>query len=393
MHRAVATNPVRVAGVNVEDATRALQVVNRFAEALTAQILERIGRDAVDVVFAGGSLATGRIAFYRSDVLEIYSDVDLYVVLRDHAHEDAGADAGLHAATAAALTAVDEVEVENGVRMMRGADVGVYSREILFSQIARPGTVDLSERHVLLHGDESIFEPLRFAIGTEIEPDEGLYLIENRISELYDRAPGGDDPGAERLARYTLLKTVADVALAWRLGTGRYENEGARPPTAGDDELVAAAVAGLDDLSGYMATPADPELACRVLGYALTVWRALAELIYPGTRGDWATMVSRRCHSGEYADNFREFLAMSSRLGRSRRRVAWSGVNLSRYSPVAAVRLSCLVDSLDGRDDIDDVARHSLNGLKGFLDQLTRRYGFVDGAYSDRVAALRKASS
>ena len=61
-------------------------IIVSFTQGLVDAVLSAVGRDGVASVFAGGSAAVGELSYCEVDGrLEIYSDVDLYVVLEDGA--------------------------------------------------------------------------------------------------------------------------------------------------------------------------------------------------------------------------------------------------------------------------------------------------------------------
>lgn len=376
----------------------AVEAIQRYARTLSARVVEAAGADAVETVFVGGSVARGEVAAYRSDEgLEVYSDVDLYVVLKDGADEETARQAAREAALA--------VDVPEGVRLLSAADVGVYTKPDLLAQPSRPGTAYLDSQHWLLYGNERVFAELSHHVGRDMDPREGLYLIENRLSELR-RLPSGSGAGAEgRLRRYTLLKTALDIAGALLVARGRYEPtleaRGARLaalaaspeflPDAWDAELVQEATSGVRDLQAYLDAPPASDLGERVRRFGVGVWGAIASEVFPGAMGDWATMILYRCNATNYRLNFRQFVAMGAGLGLARSRLLWAGLHLSRYAPVDALRLFALAESVAARPGLDAVGRRTLESLRGFLDRLTATCGFDDGPLEERVDAMHRA--
>jgi len=378
----------------IVSASRAIDAVNDRLRRLSAAVVAAVGEANVVTVFAGGSAARGDVAWFEGDGLEIYSDLDLYVVVAD------GVDATT-ARTAARRAARDLPGVE-GVRFLRPDDVGVYTRADLYGQPARPGTAGLGSAHLVLHGDETIPAQAASRIGGAIDAREGLYLIENRILEL-DLA--GPDPGTgagHRLRRYVLMKSVLDVASAWLIARGRFDSSlGVRRaaldglatagdlPAGWDGKLVAGAFDGLADLGGTLSGPADPTVAERLGALGVSVWTAIAAAMYARSRV--SDLIATRCDAGDYIANFRELLAMSAGLERPRGPMIRAGLRLSRFAPLAALRLSALAARVASRDDLDADGRRAMQGLLGFLDRLTAACGFTDGSLKDRVRAMHTA--
>lgn len=376
---------------------RATDALRRYAEGLAARIVALAGGDAVTTVFAGGSLAEDSVAWFEGDDLEILSDVDLYVVASDGREADV---------RRAAAVAVEDVAVEPGVRLLRPCDIGVVTLANLLAEPARPGTLNLPDQHLLLYGDGSVLAAMGAAMGAEIDPAEGLYLIENRLVELPADESAAADEASRRLQRYQLGKTVLDVVTAFLVSAREYRarledrmaalerlaGEEALP-ASWDDELVAVAARGRADLAGFLRDPAGEPTERRVRRFAVDTWEAIAGRLYGEheSRG-LAGLILRRCKLGEYRRNFREFLALSSRWGGARSRRAWTAVHLSRYSPVTSLRAGALVAQVLARDDLDAVGRRSLEGLRSYLERLTEVCGFADGDLGARVRAAYKST-
>jgi hypothetical protein len=364
--------------------TRALEALTAHAGAVSRSILDEAGPDAVAAIFAGGSLAAGSVACFGARPVEVYSDIDLYVVARDE---------GINAVRRAA-DAARELVAPAGVSFLRGLDIGVYSRGDLEAQPARPGTVGLRRHHRVFHGDAAEIAAMIAAIDAEIPPDEGLYLLENRANELPHGAgvTNAPDTPEGRLRRYLLVKTVLDAEAALEIATAG--SGGSTRPEGWDRELVEAARRARGDLDTYLSTTGDQIVEpARVLDLVLEAWRHGARSVFPHASPDWATLLLHRCHTGDYKNNLREFLAMSARLGRTRLRMAWTGTGLARYSAVNALRLGAVVDAVLRLDRVDDIGYRSLDGLRAYLDRLTGLFGFGEGALRDRVAGMHRAVS
>ena len=58
-------------------------ILSSYTDGLVEEILSALGRDAVNSLFLGGSAAAGEVSWFDGGGrAEVYSDVDLYVVLK-----------------------------------------------------------------------------------------------------------------------------------------------------------------------------------------------------------------------------------------------------------------------------------------------------------------------
>lgn len=351
------------------------------------------GARSLRAVFVGGSLAAGDVAWARvGEVIEIYSDIDLYVVVSGEADE------GAVRATAAAATA--SAAPEAGVRMMRPPDVGVYGTRDLLAQPARPGTVTLAQRHVHLWGDREVYDEMRAHIGTSIEPAEALYLIENRLSGLASLAPTADGPAA-RLRSVLRLKTYHDVATAYAILGGRYEGSKASVMSAvsamaragrvseAHASLCERAARCLGALDAYLAADGDREVEGRAETTAVEAWTRIAGELYGLPEEEWMEMIERRCQRGQHAGNFRQFVAMRRRVGLNRPRSMWQGMHLTMFAPVDALRVASLAEAA-GRARGEEGSDRAGGAYGDFVDRLTRMCGFVDGSLGARARAMHR---
>src|SRR5262245_42285509 len=187
--------------------SNALDIQRERAALLAREIVSRAPAGSIASIFAGGSLGRGEVWAAEIDgALEIYSDIDLYVVASSASTERAIRNA-THDVTLPAM---------NDVRFLRRADIGVYTRDDLAAQPLRPGTAELDTNHLLLHGDAAIPKSLAGRSASAIPAGEALYLIENRLWEF---AAGS----AERLGRAQALKAQLDVYSAHAIVDGSFE--------------------------------------------------------------------------------------------------------------------------------------------------------------------------
>lgn len=365
----------------------------RYAQNLTERIVAAAGSGAIRAIFAGGSLASGRITWCRADShVEVFSDVDLYVVVtRDHDRDRVAA---------IVRDAVEKAgSGEGDVVLLGGTDAGTYAIGELLALGARPGTVSLSETHAHLYGDETIYDGMRDALGGEIAEAEGLYLIENRVAGLAGlAAPGGD--AAQRMRRYAVAKLVLDVAAGHLIALGRYRSarenqraeltqlEGAVSLSAAELGLFDAALAACTDLA-RVPEGGDASLETRALAMALAVWRRDARRLYPRATS-WPEAVEMRCGRGKVMSNLRTFVAMRAAHGRSKLRALGEGLWLSRMNPRDAVRLAPLAAfaaesrAPSGAGEFSAFFRH--------VDRLTRTFGCAGSTTLDRALHLYRAT-
>jgi len=352
------------------------------------------GARSLRAVFVGGSLAGDDITWASvGGVIEVYSDIDLYVVV--------AADADEEAVRAAAATAAETVAPDAGVVMTRAADVGVYGVEDLLEQPARPGTVALAGRHIHLHGDETIYDDMRARIGTVIDPVEALYLIENRLAGVASLAAAEAGPKG-RLASALRLKTYLDVAAAYAIVSGRYDGsrDGALRAVAGlaqAGRVPAAHVSRcqeaarcLGTLGEYLLAQGDRALEAGAETTAVEAWKRIAGERYGLSEEEWVEMIERRCHRSQHAGNFRQFVAMRRRMGRTRPKSMWEGMHLTGFAPVDALRVASLADAAVRERGKDD-SLQSLGAYGAFIDRLTGTCGFVDGPLAARARAMHRA--
>jgi hypothetical protein len=382
-------------------------IIARFADALVSAVLGELGENALQCVFIGGSYATDEMSFcLTADGVEVYSDVDVYAVVRG--------DFGLDEARNRAREAAANVPLEGpGYRFLRAPDVGVYNFESLAGQPPRPGTVGLDVKHKLVFGDPEV--PVRAAarIGNKIPPEEALYLLENRLLELasFQREmpkTAGETDELQRLHAFFLCKTVMDVVTAALVGRGAYaptrlervhrlKKIASMPDLGWDDDRMAL----VDRCEGALSEMPSHDWARLVLegvsadaavALALAEWKRIASRVFGGPSKDWDHLVLERCHVGDYVNNFRQFRALNNRCRFKRRRSLKAGVHLSRYSVIDALRLSAMMDYLKRDAIYVSKCGEAIETLGPFLDRLTRSCGFVEGSLSERAFAMYRAA-
>ncbi|HEU4365763.1 MAG TPA: hypothetical protein VFT13_09910 [Candidatus Krumholzibacteria bacterium] len=360
------------------------------AGAIAESIVRRAPAGAVTFIFVGGSVARGTVWAAGFDgSLEVYSDIDLYVVARSTAD--------LPGVRAAAQAAVREPgTADPAVRYLRGVDAGVYTPADLRAQPARPGTADLAARHVVLFGDRGALPALLPPVPERIPPDEALRLLENRMWDAV--ASAGDDPGEGRLRRVLSLKLDLDIAAAHLIVAGATAADAAEPAAAiargappGIDPGVAAAALraarARDDLAPFLAgRPAtEPEsMAERVCA----AWRELASRVLGMPDADAVTLVARRCNRGRRFANLREFIRVAGCVGVPTRRVLGAGPRCSERSARAALRVHPLARIL-----AQGGGAAARDGHPAYVDRVTKALGFRSGTLDERVGTAHRAIS
>jgi hypothetical protein len=375
-----------------------IDILSRFIKKLLSGVLEAADGADVRAVFVGGSVAGGEVACRANgSLVEIYSDVDLYVVLGESADLDDVKHRCRAAGAALPLRG-------DGFVFYRAPDVGVYTFEDLASQPARPGTVGMDTRHMMLYGEKDIPEKAATRIGVNISHEESLYLLENRLLELWVLQSGVD--GKEGVdagyASFVACKTCLDVVAATLIVNGRFEaarsDRLSRLRALGTDEKIGWSdsqldFAGLCDRAFHKMPDADwaesvpfELTAGAVISLALHVWKQIAA----GLGNDWSSTLMRRCRNGEYLRNFRHFRALNARCGFKQRGAMVSGAKLSRYSPVDALRMSALIHYLNNIDSNKPEIDNVMQSVGPYLDRLTRECGFDTGNLLARSAKMYK---
>lgn len=350
--------------------------------------LGRIPASRVRAVFAGGSVARGDVWAARvAGRTEIYSDIDLYVVVSAAEHTPAVREA-FQMASAALPAETDEASFH------RGIDIGVYTLEDLVGQPVRPGTVDLASIALLLHGDADVVGALA-AGSRSIAPAEALYLLENRAWDV----AGDPETGAAghgRLRSVRRLKALLDIGAAHLIVAGRFETtlaersrvlEQASPATLGP-EIGAAIGAGFrrfTDLSAYLAGDGvDEEPIERWIAEA---WCVLAQEMWQ-YQARPVTLIDRREHRGRLVGNLREFVRLGGALGWSRSRSLVAGIALATRAPRATLRAHAVAHTLARLTPDAAFQDHDEH-----VYRLTRALGFGAGPLLQRARSAHEAIS
>ena len=362
------------------------------AAALARDLISRAPRGSITCIFAGGSLGRGEVwAATIGAGLEIYSDVDLYVVTSD--------DAVLAPVRAAAATLAAAAPGVDGVHFLRPPDLGVYTLGDLRAQPVRPGTVDLAVHHLVLEGDRDLPGRLPAPDVSSIPASEALYLLENRLGEL-SGGPAPDERAA-RLRVMRALKARLDVHSAHAIVArtfaptldARARQVAAHAPDTLDAESaadVADAYRAAADVTAWIAGREEGAEIDRARAALVRAWLALAPVVLdcPGARAE--TLVARRCHAGAYRENAREFIRLRHAFSIPMWRALLSAPSLARLSPRAALRADALVRECGARDRYD---ARALRAHDRYVDRLTRRLGHAAGSLEMRAQSLRRVIS
>jgi hypothetical protein len=388
------------------------QILLSFGERVARAVAEELHGETIDSVFVAGSVARDEVAaFAGPEGVEIYSDLDLFVVLQD-ARDAEGA------RRRARRAAAGVPRVGDGFRIVPEPGVGVFSEEDFLSQKPRPGTVEIAEFHVVLCGNAETPKKAARFIASQIDVTEALYLVENRLCELAgleERLEEDPSDTIRRYLRYARSKSCLDAASAALIAAGRFHTaRGERmrrireeapgngvsrylPPSA-----AAAVERAHEDIAGLRATREptvayDPSSRGVVEGVLLEVWNRVARDASGLGTGDWERLVGWRAKRGRWIANARELWVLGRRMGVPRRRVIAGAARTGLLSPVDALRLSGVVEALLNRTgDTDDSVRDAgalQRGYVAILDGLTRTFGHGTGPVFRRARRLLRETA
>jgi hypothetical protein len=269
--------------------------------------------------------------------------------------------------------------------------------------------VDIAAAHRLLYGDPAIPAALSRLAGLRMDPAEALYLLENRLLEQADLRAGLPDsppPDTGRFLVYTALKAGQDVGAALLIFADRFSPDPAdwparlreaagQPATAslfpaGALESVERSLAALRDLPAFLGGGEWDGQAewDRVERLILTVWFNLAARLHAGARLNWAGLTTARCRRGRPASNIREFRLLARRRGIGTLPAVWNGVRCRRLSPLTALRLAGLIQSVSAREEAGQPVTEMKRMFIPYLDRLTRLLNGPSGEVLKRARAL-----
>ncbi len=368
--------------------TSAIEILRERATDVVRDLLSRAPAGSIRAAFAAGGVGRGEAwSETRDGVLAIFSDVDVYVVA-----DDAHVDAVRRAATEAAARPHPSI---SGVVLHRGIEIGVYTMSDLLAQPARPGTIDLAEHHVWLHGDRSIVDALGRALNRRIDPVEALYLLENRAWDALVAAvsvPSG-------VTRATAAKVVLDILSAHLIAEGRFRPThderwlayGEHQPERVTRSLTSAIPTADRVRRGASAASIEPREALALVAEA---WLALAPSILLGAGTGARTpqaLIAVRCNRGRVWANYREFVRMRTRMQMGLvRAAAVVGWRFAGLSPRATLRTHALVRALT---ESKLATPHALFFHTEYVARLASSIGYVDGSVDERARAVFKAVS
>ena len=379
-----------------------------YAARISKAVVERLGKENVEAAFLSGGVARGEVASFRvPSGAEIYSDLDLFFVLRPGA--DLDRERGRAREAAAGVPSGSE-----GYSVFAGPDIGVFTRADFLAQKARPGTVEIAGSHVVLYGSDEIPAMARKFAPADIEPEEGLYLVENRLLELCAlarRLEESPSDGVRRYARYVLWKSAFDAGSSVLIVLGRFHPSRAErmrrledAHSAGecsrllpdeDCSRLAHWYGELLDLQG--ALERNPLPGRDAIGEAARVllenWRRTASYLSGLPAAEWNALFEWRCKAGRWLGNVRELSIIARRRSLSRIRVLAGAGRLARLSPLDALRLSGAARLLAEAGPIDAGSREPGGvrgpvGYIGVVDDLTRVFGYVSGDVYERARRM-----
>ena len=371
-------------------------ILSTFADTITQNVLSLLGEDNVSSVFLSGGTARGEIAaFEEADRVEIYSDLDMFVVVHDTVD--------LETARYDVKKMVQDLELGgDGYRLLSAPDVGVYSEEDLMGQPARPGTVEIADAHVHLYGRRDVPELTRKFIGSVIDRSEALYLLENRASDLVDVGlllKGEPSPTHRRYYNYITFKTCMDIVTAALIFAERFDSS----PTkrldtfsevdfefglpAGFRDHVDSCKARLNNLQSTLAGGIlESSMGRDMKRHLLDIWKALATSLAGAPLG-WRGLVDWRSRKGEWRDNLKEAMVVGGRASISRVALLFRVLDLAARSPGDSLRLCGLLDLIAESESVnfDDAS------INHYVGTLTALFGLTEGNVYQRGRRLDKA--
>jgi hypothetical protein len=375
-----------------------------LASEARTQIINALGEDVVRAIFVSGSVVRLETAWFnRGGTYEIYSDVDIFVVVED--------DAAWEESRRLARRAIDDIErVREAFELIRPIDVGVFVLSDLLAQPARPGTVDIARSHYLLYGDAEIPKMMAHISSASIDPSEGLYLLENRMiekAELFERIHVDDHESLKRYAVYAAHKTCVDVGTAALIVAKRYCSEPVARrktlrvitgDTAGDCLLtgqdltcIEKSVQAIKRIQRGQKMDKKPydSVWLDIEPFILQLWRRLsARVLKTDEDADWSTLISKRCQQGDTLNNIRSFSLLARRRKFGKARSVVTGAVNRRFSPIDALRLSGLVQSVLQNPQAGADDQRLAEEFVPYLDRITRILGHGEGDVFTRARKL-----
>jgi predicted nucleotidyltransferase len=383
-------------------------VLLSYADQVVREVRHSLEDENIESIFMAGSAARGQVAgFVGPGGTEVYSDLDLYVILRRPKDLESARRRARQAA--AGLPRAGE-----GYRIYPEPDVGVFSEEDFITQKTRPGMVEIAASHVVLHGSAEAPRRAERFVASRIDPSEGLYLLENRLIEiaaLGDRLERDASEGLRRYATYVRSKSCLDAVSAALIVAGRYHALREERMSRFDTEVVRGewafliaegtaarvrrSLTHIEALQGALEESALPPAESRdaVESVLLDVWRSAAARMSPRGIGDWHSLVEWRCKKGRWLANARELSVLARRMGASRAGLLGGIGTLARLSPVDALRVSGVVEAMlrrergnhaEGPERTGDMER----GYLPFVEALTRVLGHAAGPVLTRARRL-----
>ncbi len=363
----------------------AIEIMRERAAAAVQELSARVPAGSIRAAFVGGSVARGEVwSASRNGVLEIFSDIDLYVVISEDADAAMVRRAAAEVASTMPSAGADAV-------FRRGIDVGVYRQADLLAQPVRPGTVDLAEHHLWLAGDRSLVALMAAALARPMDRSEALYLLENRA---WDALEATHEAGEGAVAA-TAAKVTLDVLAAHLIAEGRFAPtyagrvaEAARQPAPLLSDAARNAIAQAEQFrAGTTTLTIAPDVALELVADA---WLVLGATILFGEGGpaDPIDILSARCQRGQAFHNYREFVRSRHRLGLSLPGAALAGLRFAALSPQSALRTHAIVRGLieSKRVSAESVAFHS-----SYAARLSSRVAPGVATFDRRARAAMKA--
>lgn len=379
-----------------------------YAGRASTVVLECLGEKNVESIFVSGGVARNDVAAFRSPFgIEIYSDLDLFIIARPTADLESSRRVVRHAVSAIPRRG------ENFV-IFPEPDIGVFSEADFLGQKTRPGTAEIAGANVLLYGAAADPTKAGKFAATEIDSSEALYLLENRLGEIAEiagRLERGETDGFRRYVRYVLLKSCLDAGTAILIVLGLFHPaRGERMRRLRDARsredcrrlLPEAAFNRLershDELTNLQVTletdPGPDPASIRDVGaFLLDTWKRIGEIITNYKTNDWNGLFEWRCRSGRWIGNARELSILARRRSIPRMGLLVRARRLARLSPVDTLRLSGtagMLETIERGDGLSPATRRgsTSGGYADVLDELTRVFGYTAGGLFARARRM-----
>jgi hypothetical protein len=320
---------------NVPEALR--NAMEERARSVARAVAEACPPGRLSAVIAGGSWALGRPVWVEGpDGWRVFSDLDLFVVLRDDPRPEVVDD--LRKAAERAWRA------PSTIRWSGPPELGILSEADFLAQPSRPGTVVLKRFGVVLEGTRAVLDEASWC-AERVSSEEGLRLLENRLAEaVLDGRRGESDP---RWWAYRSYRLARDAGTALLVAAGRFSGDPDRDAETLEgwlerekwDELGAWLRLGLGDPKETVADGTDRDAFGTSRRFTLRCWFRAVALAGGPSEGSAGRHMEWRVRTGRWRA-LREARITLRRLGEPRARALRWAFAVGGRSPRGVLALS-----------------------------------------------------